>query len=178
MEDMEIVALYWQRDEAAIRESAAKYGSYCSTIARSILHSPQDTEECVNDTWLRAWNAMPPDRPSRLAAFLGRITRNLAIDRWRRNRRQNGGQLPLCLEELAGCIGEDSAVEDRVALRELLDTFLRSLSAQQRRIFLLRYWYILPVSEIAARCGMGESAVKMTLQRTRNKLRHYLEQEG
>lgn len=180
MNDEQIIALYWQRDETAIEESRTKYGSYCSTIAHNILHRTEDAEECVNDTWLHAWNAMPPQKPNRLAVFLGRITRNLAIDRYRMYRTQKcgGGQTALCLEELSECISESSPIEDSLALRELLHLFFSGLSKQKRDIFLLRYWYMLPVSEIAVRYGMTEGAVKMTLQRIRNKLRDYLEQEG
>lgn len=180
MEDIQIIELYWQRDETAIKESRTKYGGYCSTIANNILHSAEDTEECVNDTWFRAWNTMPPEKPNRLAVFLGRITRNLAIDKYRKDRSQKygGGQTALCLDELGECIGEDSPIEDRLALRELLKSFLRDLSDKNRNIFLLRYWYMMPVSEIAKRNDISEGAVKMILQRVRDKLRTYLKKEG
>ena len=180
MEDDNIIELYWQRDESAIRESEMKYGGYCSSIADNILHSAEDTEECVSDTWFRAWNTMPPDRPSRLALFFGRITRNLAIDRYRRGRSQKygGGQTALCLEELAECIGESSPIEDRLALRELLNSFLGALPEKNRDVFLLRYWYMMPVKEIAVRKALSEGAVKMILQRVREKLRDCLEKEG
>ena len=180
MEDDNIIELYWQRDESAIRESEMKYGGYCSSIADNILHSAEDTEECVSDTWFRAWNTMPPDRPSRLALFFGRITRNLAIDRYRRGRSQKygGGQTALCLEELAECIGESSPIEDRLTLRELLNRFLGALPEKNRDVFLLRYWYMMPVKEIAVRKALSEGAVKMILQRVREKLRDCLEKEG
>ncbi|SDA21852.1 RNA polymerase sigma-70 factor, ECF subfamily [Ruminococcus sp. YE71] len=180
MEDLQIIELYWQRKESAIHESRNKYGGYCSAIANNILHSAEDSEECVNDTWFRAWNAMPPEKPSRLAVFLGRITRNLAIDRYRRDRSQKfgGGQTALCLDELGECIGEESPIEDRIALKELIDVFLHSLPEKNRKLFLLRYWYMMPVAEIAKRNNMSEGAVKMILQRVRNKLKDYLEQEG
>ncbi|MBR2913594.1 MAG: RNA polymerase sigma factor [Oscillospiraceae bacterium] len=180
MEDQQIIELYFQRDEAAIAESKIKYGAYCTTIAGNILHRTEDAEECVNDTWLRAWNVIPPQRPVRLAVFLGRITRNLAIDRYRHDRRQKngGGQVPLCLEELSECVGEEHPITDRIALRELLQQFLTGLSEKQRTIFLLRYWYLLPVDEIAGRCCSSEGAVKMQLHRTRTKLRTFLEKEG
>lgn len=180
MEDERIVALYWQRDEAAISESKTKYGAYCSTIAGNILHRAEDAEECVNDTWLRAWNTIPPQKPVRLWAFLGKITRNLAIDKYRRDRTQKcgGGQLPLSLDELSECVGEEHPITDRIALKELLHAFFSNLPEKQRTIFLLRYWYLLPVCEIACRYGISEGAVKMQLQRTRLKLRSFLEKEG
>lgn len=180
MEDERIIELYWQRDESAISESGIKYGAYCSTIAENILHSPEDTEECVNDTWVRAWNAIPPEKPRRLGIFFGRITRGLAIDIFRRKRaeKRGGGQTALCLDELSECIGEESPIEDTLALRELINDFVRGLNERSREIFLLRYWYVLPVAEIARRCGMSEGAVKMLLQRTRSAMKKYLEQEG
>lgn len=180
MEDLQIIDLYWQRDKSAINESRNKYGGYCTAIANNILHSAEDTEECVNDTWFRAWNTMPPERPGRLAVFLGKITRNLAIDRYRRDRSQKygGGQASLCLDELEECIGEDSPVEDRFVLKELLNSFLLSLPEKNKDIFLLRYWYMMPIAEIAKRQGLSEGAVKMTLQRVRSKLKEQLEKEG
>ncbi len=179
MEDGRIIELYWQRNETAIEESGRKYGAYCSAIARNILHTQEDTEECVSDTWLRAWNAIPPERPSRLAVFFGKITRNLAIDRFRKNKtRQFGGQYPVCLDELGECVGEAVPIEDGLALRELINSFLRELPERTREIFLLRYWYFLSVEEIADQLGASEGAVKMTLLRARNKLKDLLEQEG
>lgn len=180
MEDGQIIALYWQRNESAIQESQNKYGDYCSSIAYNVLHAREDAEECVNDTWLRAWNAMPPERPGRLAVFLGRITRNLAIDRYRRDRTQKngGGQIELCLEELGECIGENRPIEDRLALREAVNRFLQGLPEKSRRVFLLRYWYVMPVAEIARRSGLSEGAVKMSLLRVREKMKTELEQEG
>lgn len=180
MEDYQIVELYWQRNESAIQESQEKYGDYCATIANNVLRVPEDAEECVNDTWLRAWNAIPPKRPGSLAIFLGRITRNLAIDRYRRDRTQKngGGQIALCLEELGECVGENRPIEDRLALRETVNRFLQGLPEKSRRIFLLRYWYVMPVAEIARRSGLSEGAVKMSLLRLREKLKSELEQEG
>ena len=180
MEDNRIIQLYWQRDETAIEESQKKYGAYCKTIANNILHSPEDTEECVNDTWFRAWNAIPPAKPIRLPVFLGKITRNLAIDKYRRGNAQKygGGQTALCLEELGECIGEDSLIEDRIAFRDLLNAFLRDLPEQNRNIFLMRYWYFMPICEINRQYDLSEGAVKMILQRIRKRLKNYLEKEG
>lgn len=180
MEDSQIIELYWQRKESAIAECRSKYGAYCYSIADHILHSEQDAEECVNDTWLRVWRSIPPRRPNRLSVFLGRIVRNLAIDRYRREHTQKygGGQLAACLEELSECIGEEAPVEDRLVLKELLDSFLRTLPDRNREIFMHRYWYMAPVGEIARRYRMTQGAVKMNLSRTREKLRAYLEKEG
>ncbi len=180
MDDEQIIALYQKRNETAVNKSSEKYGRYCSTIADNILHCKKDTEECVNDTWLRAWNAIPPEKPGRLSVFLGRITRNLAIDRYRnRHSRKHGGdQVALCLDELSECVGDGSTIEDRVELKELMNKFLESLPENQRNIFMYRYWYILSVSQISVRCSMTEGAVKMTLARIRTNLRKYLTEEG
>ena len=180
MEDSLIIQLYWQRSEAAISESRTKYERYCTVIADNILHSPEDTEECLDDTWLKAWQAMPPHKPDRLSVFLGKITRNLAIDRWRRSRAEKygKGQIALCLDELAECVGTDETITDDLALKTALDGFLQELDGEAKDIFLLRYWYMFSVKEIADRTGKSAGAVKMSLRRTRSKLKSYLEQEG
>lgn len=183
MTDEQIVALYWARSESALAATAEQYGSSCYAIAQRILASREDAEECVNDTWVRAWNAIPPQKPVQLGAFLGRITRNLALNRAERAAaaRRGGGQLPLILEELEDCLPAPDRVEkaaDDRALAGLLNRFCEELPLQKRRIFLQRYWYLCPIREVARKNGMSESAVKMTLLRTRNALRRYLEQEG
>lgn len=179
MEDNIIIELYFQRNETAIRESDKKYGAYCGTIANNILHSQQDSEECVNDTWIRAWNAIPPEKPARLSVFLGKITRNLAIDRWRKLKREKSGsgQINLCLDELAECVGTQETLGDKLDLKEALDSFLSMLKPQTKRIFMLRYWHMCPISDVARLCGISEGAVKMSLRRTRKLLREYLEKE-
>ncbi len=179
MEDNIIIELYFQRSETAIRESDKKYGAYCGTIANNILHSQQDSEECVNDTWIRAWNAIPPEKPARLSVFLGKITRNLAIDRWRKLKREKSGsgQINLCLDELAECVGTQETLGDKLDLKEALDSFLSMLKPQTKRIFMLRYWHMCPISDVARLCGISEGAVKMSLRRTRKLLREYLEKE-
>jgi len=180
MEDTRITELFWQRDERAIAEARSKYGAYCRTIAGNILQNQEDAEECVDDTLLRAWDSIPPDRPSRLSAYLGKIARNLAIDKYRRgtSQKRGGGQVALCLEELSECIGENKPVEDSVVLKDLINGFLRTLPEKSRRIFLFRYWYCMPIREVAAQCGASEGAVKMSLRRTRAALKEYLEKEG
>ncbi|MBR4761014.1 MAG: sigma-70 family RNA polymerase sigma factor [Clostridia bacterium] len=180
MDDTRIIDLYFKRSESAIIESNKKYGGYCGKIANNILGSFEDAEECVNDTWFRAWNAIPPKRPERLAVFFGRITRNLAIDRYRKKRSEKlgGGQIALCLDELEECIGETNPIADAIGISELLNGFLSDLPERTRNVFLFRYWYMMPVAEIAAQTGMNEGAIKMTLQRVRNKLKDYLKKEG
>lgn len=180
MEDTDIVELYHRRSEAAVSESIKKYGRYCYKIADNILRCHEDNEECVNETWEKAWNAMPPDRPSRLSVFLGRITRNLSIDRYRRKKAEKygKGQISLCLEELAECVGEEDGALDGVELRETLDSFLAELDERTKELFMLRYWYMFSVKEAADRCKMTEGAAKMSLQRTRDKLKKFLVQEG
>lgn len=182
MTDQEIVALYWQRSEEAVRQSQARYGSYCLAVAGRILASRQDAEECVNDTWLAAWNAMPTQRPALLRPFLARITRNLACDRSDYNRAQKRSpELTVVLEELADCVSGRETVESEYEarrLREAIDSFLRSQSDADCALFLRRYWFAEPIAQLCLRCGMGESAVKSRLFRLRKKLRTFLEQEG
>ncbi len=183
MEDEKIVRLYWDRDEQAIAESSAKYGAYCGSIAGNILESASDAEECVNDTWLRAWNAMPPHRPSLLSVFLGKITRNLAFDRYkalRRNKR-GGGQMELVLDELSECVsGRDDPENSWQAeeLRREIDAFLQGLPEEQRAMFLLRYWYADSIRVIAARFGRSENSVSVALSRMRAKLKNHLHERG
>ena len=183
MQDKEIIALYWARDQRAIPETSRRYGSYCAAIARNILASCEDAEECVNDTWLGAWNAMPPHRPSVLSTFLGRLTRNLAINRWRflNTEKRGGGETALVLEELTDCVSDSDDVEGAIEQRELvsaINDFLRKLPEQKRNIFLCRYWYSESVVDISARFGMKENAVSKTLGRTRTALRRYLTERG
>lgn len=183
MEDHEIVQLYWDRAQGAIPATAEKYGRYCASIARNILENPEDTEECVNDAYLRAWNAMPPHRPAVLSAFLGKLVRNLAFHRYQKARAQKrgGGEVALALDELAECVSGGDAVEqalDRQALTQALDTFLGSLRPRERQLFLCRYWYADRVADIAGRFGLTANHVSVTLSRTRAKLRAYLTERG
>lgn len=183
MDDEQIIDLYWARSETAISATADKYGRYCSYIASNILCSEEDSEECVNDTYMRAWNCMPPHRPAVLKAFLGKITRNLSLNRLaqRSSQKRGLGQAALVLEEIQECVGRDSDTEQLVedmVLVEVLNRFLASLSADQRRIFMKRYWYFSSIKEIADCLGVGESKVKMSLLRSKDKLRKMLEKEG
>ena len=182
MEDREIVELYWRRNPDAIQATALRYGGYCKAIARNILGSDQDAEECVNDTWLNAWNAIPPGRPRVLSAYLGKITRNLSFDRFRYRRAgKRGGELALVLEELGECVSGGESPEGALEARELgrtINDFLDTLPPEKCRLFLCRYWYALPVSEIAERFGRTEGSVSVTLHRLREKLRSYLTERG
>ena len=181
MTDEQIIALYWARSERAIEETNAQYGNYIGYIAYRILRDSEDAKEIVNDTYLKAWNSIPPAKPNPLKAFLGRIARNLSINRLEANtsKKRGGGQYELILDELEECIpDDDSEFTSSVALRDLLNAFLRTLPDEQRRIFVRRYWYMDPISVIAKDFGVGESKVKMTLLRTRDKLRDFLEKEG
>ena len=183
MEDNQIIRLYFERSEEAIRQTEAKYGNYCHTIAYNILQNIEDSEECVNDTYWKAWGIIPPRRPKRLAAFLGKITRNLALDRYRRYtaEKRGGGEMAVALEELGECISSAESMEahaDEMMLTDILNRFLASLSAEQRKIFMRRYWYVCSVKEIADDYGITESKVKMSLLRTRNQLKAVLEKEG
>ena len=180
MEDETIVALYWARDEAAIPATAKKYGAYCAAIAGNILESPQDAEECVNDTYLHAWNAMPPSRPQALKAFLGKITRNLSLNRVRRHHalKRSGAAVVEELGEIAtGADPVGEAVERRDLLRAI-DAFLEGLPKRQRQLFVGRYWYFDSVTDLAARFQMTENHVSVTLRRIRERLRRYLSGRG
>lgn len=183
MEDAQIVRLYWDRDERAIPATAEKYGGYCTSIAQNILGSPEDADECVNDAYWNAWNAMPPNRPSVLSAFLGKIVRNVSFNRYKHNTadKRGGGELPMVLEELSELVSGRDDVEqalDRKELVKAIDAFLDGLSPKKRSIFVSRYWHTDSVSEIAERHGMTAGAVSMTLNRLRLRLHDYLSERG
>ena len=183
MEDKAIVELYWKRQERAIAETKTKYGAYCQTIAWRVLGDSRDAEECVNDTYLGAWNAMPPHRPARLSTFLGKITRNLSLKRRRAlsAAKRGSGEVALSLDELEECVAGTGDVEEHVEAEELarsIDEFLAGLSADDRRMFMCRYWHFDSVADIAGRFGFSQSKVKMSLKRTRDKLATYLREEG
>ena len=183
MEDREIVDLYWQRSDLAISETDHKYGRYCRTIAYNICGSNEDAEECVNDTWFRAWNRMPSERPAALSAFLGCITRNLAINTIKTKNRlkRGGGEAVLALDELSECIPDGSDPERMIEeneLEEAIGRFTAGLPETERTAFVLRYFYVVPVAEIADRLNCGQGKIKSSLFRTRKKLRDYLTEEG
>ena len=183
MNDSQIIGLYWARDEQAISETARQYGAYCMGIANQILRDEADAEECVNDTWLNAWNSIPPARPTRFRLFLGRITRNLSINRYKEKHREKrgGGELPLILEELDQVLADTKDVDselDRGELVALLNRFVGKLPERERAIFVRRYFWAESAGEIARRYGIRESNVLVILSRTRGKLRTVLEKEG
>ena len=182
MNDQEIIALYWAKKECAISATAEKYGNYCYTIAHNILYDHFEAEECVNDTYLGAWNSIPPQRPNRLSAFLGKITRNLALNRYKRKSaaKRGGGQVEIALSELENCIPDIVGVEqmaDEAFLVSVINRFLYAQTKTKRNIFILRYWYLNTIRDIADMYGEGESKVKALLFRMRNELKKILEKE-
>lgn len=182
MEDEKIIDLYWSRDQKAITATEEKYGSYLRGIAWHILADKEDCEECLNDTWLKAWNSMPTAWPTILSAFLGAITRNLSLDRYRRKHalKRGRGQVEYIFDELMDCAGgkEPLAQLEERELVESLNRFLGELEAEKRVLFVRRYWYMDTIKEIAGRCALSESNVKTTLFRIREKLREHLKKEG
>lgn len=183
MKDHEIIGLYWDRKETAITASFEKYGSYCHSISYNILHNNEDAEECVNDTWLGAWKAMPPHRPERLSTFLGKITRNLSLDRFKKYtaEKRGLGQTELVLSELEDCIPDETSVEqiiNELILVKTINNFLYAQPQQKRNIFIRRYWYFFPIKDIAVVYGMSKSKVASLLSRMRNELKTHLEKEG
>lgn len=183
MDDKSIVELYWNRSEAAITETDAKYGGYCYSIAYNILTNREDAEESVSDTYMAAWRAMPPKKPAILSTFLGKITRRLSIDRWRTRSacKRGGGEMPLALEELGDCVAGGEDVQKELERKELalsFNRFLTTLPETERSLFLCRYWYLDSIGKIAEDFGFSQSKVASTLHRTRKKLRAQLEKEG
>ena len=183
MEDSKIVELYWQKNADAIKETDSKYGAYCFAIADNILHNKEDSEECVNDTWLNAWNAMPPHKPTKLQMFLAKITRNLSFNRFnaRSAEKRGGGEIVLVLDELAECLAGESDVESEYEARELgqcIRMFVRALPERDGNVFVRRYFFTEPVAKIAKRYGLTDNNVMVILSRTRKKLKTHLIKEG
>ncbi len=182
MDDGAIIELYFARSEDAVGETARKYGAYCRRIAENILRRREDAEECVNDTYLAAWNAMPPERPACLRAFLGRITRNLSIARYRRERAQKRFYAAeLLLSELDECLpakDDPAAALDKALLTEAVADWLGTLGADDRALFLRRYWYGDALKDLAAECGVGENRMAKRMRRLRANLRDALEKGG
>ena len=180
MEDVRIIELYWERSQEAIVQTRTKYGRLIYSICMRILRIAEDASECENDTYLKAWDSMPPQRPDHLSAYLGKIARNLSLDRYEKEHAQKrgGAQIPLVIDELAECIPSSPDQSLPLELKDLLNRFLESQTERARILFLRRYWFGDSVKEIAEQYDLGESLVKMTLLRSRNALRALLEQEG
>ena len=182
MDDSGIIDLYWHRHDTAIAQTEQKYGQYCRVIAFNILHNREDADECANDTYLAAWNAIPPQRPGRLSAFLGRITRNIALNKYDYyNADKRSSAFTMLLSELEECLPSQDDVVSQYEAGEtsrLITGFLQGQSHECRTVFLRRYWFSDTITEIAARFGMSESKVKSILFRTRKKLKQHLEKEG
>lgn len=183
MNDNEIVNMYWQRLESAIRETDRKYGRYCATIAINILCKTEDAEEICNDTWLAVWNSIPPNRPEVLKTYLGKITRRLSLKRWRDMSREKrgGGTVAVALDELGECVPSGSRAEDsfdKNMLISALNAFIASLRENERRVFICRYWYLDSIEKIGRNFGYSNSKVKSMLYRTRSRLTAHLKREG
>ena len=183
MQDSQIVALYWDRDEAAIDQTEKKYGQYLTTIANNILSDREDSMESVNDTYLAAWDSMPPHKPQVLSTYLGKLTRRISIDLLRRktSQKRGGSEYTLSLQELEECISGGNTTEqalDMQLLSQAIETYLRSVSQEARNVFLCRYYYLDPVKKIAAYCRISESKAKILLYRTRQGLLEHLRKEG
>ena len=182
MEDNQIIDLFFERSEAAISETDKKYGHYCHYIADRILQNEEDSKEIVNDTYLKAWNTIPPNRPNPLKSYLGMITRQLSLDRYEKNHtKKRGGQVNILLDELSECIPDNDSGNDigeSIALTDALNRFIWSLPEKEQKVFIRRYWYSSEISEIAREYGMKESNITVTLLRTRRKLKDFLSKEG
>ena len=183
MEDERIVALYWERSEEAIRQTQSKYDNYCMGIAGRILSNHEDARECVNDTYLAAWDAIPPQRPAVLSTFLGKLTRRISIDRWRAltAEKRGGSAVTVALEELEACIPGGTDPVKEVEAKELaraISGFLRTLPYIQRKVFLMRYFEMADLTQIQEKFQISNSKAKSMLHRTRRKLKTYLQEEG
>lgn len=179
--ERQIIALYQSRDESAIRMTAEALGSYCYTVAYNVLSSREDAEECVNDTYVKAWDTMPPERPARLSAYLGTITRNIALNRYAHDRAQKRNvHLTEVYDEAAAAMSnaDGDTFADELALRDAINAFVAALPQETRIIFVRRYWYFSMVKDIAKDYGIPEGTVKSILSRTRKRFREHLEKEG
>ncbi|MBQ8613263.1 MAG: sigma-70 family RNA polymerase sigma factor [Ruminiclostridium sp.] len=182
MEDSTIIELYWKRNEKAIEETDKKYGAYCFAIANNILANKEDSDECVNDTWLRTWNVIPPKRPDKFRLFLGKITRNLSFDKYKKsNAAKRRGEMSVILGELSECVSGGNTTDDTVDMKllgEAISRYLMTASERDRGIFIRRYFYAESMNVISAAYGITANNASAALSRTRQRLRQYLEKEG
>ncbi len=182
MKDEEIINLYWNKSENAIFETEKKYRKYCEYIAYNILQDKEDTKECINDAFLNVWNAIPPQKPKILKAFLGKITRNLAINKYEKKKaKKRGWTIEAVLEELEECISDNHRIEEKIEYEELIkniNVFLETLSKDKRKIFIERYWYLNSIKVISKNNKLTESNTKTTLSRIRNQLKKFLDERG
>lgn len=182
MTDEKIVELFWKRSEAAIEETQKEYGRYVHYIAFTILQDDEDAREVANDTYLKAWNSIPPAKPNPLKAFLGRMTRQIALNHLeKQNAKKRGeGCHQALLDELLDCVSDSNGAEivDSMVLKETLNRFLRATPSEERIVFIKRYWYAMPIADIARDCEISQSKVKSLLMRQRKKLKKYLKEEG
>ncbi len=183
MEDREIVRLFFERNQEAILETEKKYGRYCHKIAFNVLGNDEDSEECVNDAYMRTWGSIPPNEPSSLGSYIGKITRNLALDKYRQrtSTKRGNGEIPLLLDELEECISGDDQFEklhDSEEITAAINGFLEKLTATERGVFVRRYWQMEPIASIAARYDISASKTTTMLFRLRTKLKNHLVKEG
>ncbi len=183
MEDREIVRLFLERNQEAILETDKKYGRYCHKIAFNVLGNDEDSEECVNDAYMRTWGSIPPNEPSSLGSYIAKITRNLALDKYRQrtSTKRGNGEIPLLLDELEECIAGDDQFEklhDSEEITAAINSFLEKLTATERGVFVRRYWQMEPIANIAARYGITDSKTTTMLFRLRTKLKNHLVKEG
>ena len=184
VEDKQIVELYWKRSEQAISETSKKYGTYCYAISHNILQNKEDADECVNDTYIRAWNSIPPHKPNNLKTYLAKITRNLSLSKYEKNtaKKRNNGQVPLLLDELAECLPSEyeseTVITDNIVIKSSIEYFLGTLSKKNRQIFIKRYWYMNSLEDIAKEYNMSENNVSVILFRMRKDLKRILQKEG
>lgn len=183
MEDNDIIQMFFDRDENAIKEMSIKYGNYCTSIAKNILKNNEDAEECVNDTYLKVWNVIPPSRPNMLKAFIGRITRNISFNLYKKMNTDKRGnlQIPIILDELSECVSDGITPYQEIEKKELLkaiNSFLEKMPQEKRVMFVRRYWYSDSITDIAKRCGVSENSVSVNLNRLRKRLHNYLIERG
>ncbi|MBR6987695.1 MAG: sigma-70 family RNA polymerase sigma factor [Clostridiales bacterium] len=183
MEDENIIRLYWDRDETAIEETSKKYGKYCFSIANNILCSREDSEECVNDTYVKVWDSIPPKRPSIFSAFIGKITRNISLNRYKLNNaeKRGGSNMYIVLDEIGEIVSGQPGPEEEAVMSDMtaaVNEFLAALPAEKRIMFVRRYWYADDVKSIALRMGTSENNISVSVRRIRNNLRDYLIERG